>query len=142
MAKNKKRTASSAAELEMTPMIDVVFQLLIYFVVTMKPMDIAAHLDVFSPGAPRPPPDSEFEEPPEMIRIMIHQESYVVNERVFDGGRQAEQVRNVLARLAAMSTDQTIMIHVHPQTDHRRLVEILDGCASVGLSNLSIVTMN
>lgn len=142
MAKKSKRTASKAAELEMTPMIDVVFQLLIYFVVTMKPMDIAAHLDVFSPGAPRPPPDSEIDEPPEMIRIMIHQESYVVNERIFDGGRQTEQVRNVLARLAAMSTEQTIMIHVHPQTDHRRLVEILDSCASVGLSNLSIVTMN
>ncbi len=122
-------------------MIDVVFQLLIYFVVTMKPMDIAAHLDVFSPGAPRPPPD-EFVQPPEMIRIMVHKESYAVNARVFDGSQQAQQMRNLLARLAALSTDQTIMIHVHPLSEHSRLVEVLDGCAGVGLTNLSIVTMN
>ena len=42
----------------MTPMIDVVFQLLIYFVVTIKPVDVSAHLDVFRPAADSPPKES------------------------------------------------------------------------------------
>ncbi len=138
MAKKRKKTASGAAELEMTPMIDVVFQLLIYFVVTMKPMDIAAHLDVFSPGGRPPPEDEEFEEPPGMIRIVVSPDEYRINDRAVD----VERMRTVLRVLAGHGTDQTIMIRTHPDSEHRRLVEVLDSCASVGLHNLSIITTN
>ena len=138
MAKKRKKTAFGAAELEMTPMIDVVFQLLIYFVVTMRPMDIAAHLDVFSPGARPPPEEDDFVDPPGMIRIVVTEEEYRINDRSVD----ADRMRTVLRLLAGHGTDQTIMIHTHPESEHRRLVEVLDGCASVGLHNLSIITTN
>ncbi len=136
MAK-KKQAKGGAAELEMTPMIDMVFQLLIYFIVTMRPMDVSAHLDVFSPSAP-PRTEEEIPPPPQMIRIMIHSDGYVVNERSVS----TERMRVVLERLAAASTEQTIMIHAATDSRHSQLVEVLDNCARVGLSNLSIVTMN
>ena len=53
MARARKRPEGAQAELEMTPMIDVVFQLLIYFIVTTKPVDVITNLDVFRP-APDP----------------------------------------------------------------------------------------
>lgn len=137
MAYKKKKKDSGAAELEMTPMIDVVFQLLIYFIVTMKPMDIAAHLDVFSPSAP-PPPEKETPPPPEMIRIMIFSDGLVVNDRAVT----IASLRTILQSLAAISTEQTIMINCAADSEHSQLVEVLDSCARVGLTNLSILTMN
>ena len=49
--KKKQRKDAEKAALEMTPMIDVVFQLLIFFVVTLKQEDILSHLDVVRPAA-------------------------------------------------------------------------------------------
>ena len=40
----------------MTPMIDVVFQLLIYFIVTIKPIDVVTNLDVFRPAPDKSAP--------------------------------------------------------------------------------------
>jgi len=57
MAKKRKgRNKGDAAKLEMTPMIDVVFQLLIFFIVTLKQEDILSHLDV---SRPAPDPESD-----------------------------------------------------------------------------------
>ena len=57
--KRKTRNKGEAAKLEMTPMIDVVFQLLIFFIVTLKQEDILSHLDV---SRPAPDPDTTPEE--------------------------------------------------------------------------------
>ena len=54
MARARKRPEGAQAELEMTPMIDVVFQLLIYFIVTTKPIDVITNLDVFRPAPDKP----------------------------------------------------------------------------------------
>lgn len=136
MAYKKKKNKGGAAELEMTPMIDVVFQLLIYFIVTMKPMDIAAHLDVFSPSSPQQQDRTEIL--PNMIRIMIYSDGLVVNDRAVS----LAQLRSILRSLADLSKEQTIMIHCAADSEHNQLVEVLDSCARVGLTNLSIVTMN
>ena len=50
MARKRKGMDAPEGELEMTPMIDVVFQLLIYFIVTIKPVDVVTNLDVFRPA--------------------------------------------------------------------------------------------
>ena len=53
MAKKSRRKPGGNVALEMTPMIDVVFQLLIFFIVTLKQEDIMANLEAL-----RPAPDS------------------------------------------------------------------------------------
>jgi len=58
MAK-RERAKGEAVKLEMTPMIDVVFQLLIFFIVTLKQEDILSHLDV---SRPAPDPNAKPEE--------------------------------------------------------------------------------
>ena len=55
-----RRRAFEETKLDMTPMIDCVFQLLIFFLVTMKFEDIIAHLDVYRPSPdPNAPPPKE-----------------------------------------------------------------------------------
>ena len=123
----------------MTPMIDVVFQLLIYFLVTFSTPDVLAQLDISRPAA-----DSSRNEqntPPNMIRIQIHSgegrnAGYSLNGRFVS---QAE-LSSLLRRLAGLSQNQTVLITCAGKSQHANLVAVLDLCAEHGLSNLSVVS--
>ena len=133
----KKRSARKnleSGEIPMTPMIDVVFQLLIYFVFTIKPVDVVAHLDVFSPSS-KPPVDST--EPPPMMKIEIYQGAVLMN----GAGLDMENLGRILGKLAALNPKQTVMILCSVDSRHRDLVEVLDSGAKVGLTNLSVGSM-
>ena len=65
--KKKKKNKGDEATLEMTPMIDVVFQLLIFFIVTLNQPDILSQLEALRP-APNPSPQ-EVVDPPTSITI-------------------------------------------------------------------------
>jgi len=135
-APKRKRREAVTCDIQMTPMIDVVFQLLIYFIVTIKPIDVAAHLDVFKPAAGQPP--REGEEPPRMIQIQIFPGALIMNDRSVT----LETMSEILERLATLSKTQTVVIQCARDSKHEMLVNVLDRCAKVGLSNLSVVSMN
>jgi biopolymer transport protein ExbD len=139
MAKPRKRRLrdQDSGEIEMTPMIDVVFQLLVYFVVTIKPVDVAAHLDVFRPSAGAPPKEST--EMPKMIQIQI----YAAGVLLMNGNAVSiNGLERILGKLASYSKTQTVVIMCALDSDHKDLVEVLDRCAKVGLKNLSVVSIN
>lgn len=122
-------------KLDMTPMIDCVFQLLIFFIISLKPEDVIAHLDVN-----RPAPDKAAkpeEDPEDLINIMIMRDGFVLNNKSVS----LNSMQNVLSRLAALSKTQTILIKCAHDSPHEKLVQVLDLCSSVGLSNLSVMSM-
>lgn len=133
MARERKKPEMAGGQLEMTPMIDVVFQLLIYFIVTIKPVDVVSNLDVFRP-APDPNAKPEVLKPP--FRIGIYQEGYTVN----DSPASLESLDGALAKMAALDAGQTIMITVSAFSEHGNLVRALDLCAKNGLTSLSVVS--
>ena len=133
MARERKRPEMAAGQLEMTPMIDVVFQLLIYFIVTIKPVDVVSNLDVFRP-APDPTAKPEVLKPP--FRIGIYQDGYTVN----DSPASLEALDLALAKMAAIDAGQTIMLTVSAISEHGNLIRALDLCAKNGLTSLSVVS--
>ena len=135
--KRAKRSSDIGGEIEMTPMIDVVFQLLVYFIVTIKPVDVAAHLDVFRPAAGSPPPE-ETAQPPKMIRVQIFPGALVINDRSVS----MRGLTGILEKLAAIKKDQTVMIMCARDSRHEDLIEVLDRCAQFGLTNLSVSSIN
>lgn len=52
----------------------------------------------------------------------------------------AQQLEDLLRRLAKIDTNQTVLILCASATPHEKLVEILDTCASFKLFNLSVVS--
>lgn len=118
----------------MTPMIDVVFQLLIYFLVTFSTPDVMAHLDVSRPAPD--PSQKETRTPPRMIRINVDPDGCSMNGRAVSPAELA----SILGRLAGLSCNQTILITAAPESDHARLVRVLDICAEHNLSNISVVS--
>jgi len=132
----KTREQEEASEIPMTPMIDVVFQLLIYFLVTMEPEDVKTHLEVL-----RPSPESQREKsevPPNLVKIQIFGDGYTINDKPIGIGALAD----VLGRLAALDDEQTILIMCSSLSQHERLVTVLDRCAAAGLKNLSVISTN
>jgi biopolymer transport protein ExbD len=134
--KRRRHLEERGSDIEMAPMIDVVFQLLVYFIVTMQPVDVSAHLDVFRPSASRPPDDVR--EPPNMIRIEVLPGALVMNDRSVD----MPSLTSILEKLGAFSATQTVMIMCAAGSEHNQLIEVLDRCARAGLTNLSVVSMD
>lgn len=134
MARKRKRPEGSQAELEMTPMIDVVFQLLIYFIVTTKPVDVITNLDVFRPAPDKNAPQDQ--KPPNLVRVGVYQDGYTVN----DVPATLEALDGALAKVASIDAGQTLMITVSALSEHGQLVKALNLCAKNGLKSLSVVS--
>ncbi|MBR4517816.1 MAG: biopolymer transporter ExbD, partial [Victivallales bacterium] len=122
------------AKAEMTPMIDVVFQLLIFFVVTLHQEDILSRL-----MASRPAPDKNAkpEEQPDLINIEIFRGGFIVKGRVVSLEELDRQMRNY----AAMSKTANVLLRCTRDSPHQYLVQALDICAKHQMTNLSIFSM-
>lgn len=134
MARERKRPEVDPPALSMTPMIDVVFQLLIYFVVTLHPVDVVTNLDVFQPA---PDPNSKPQDkPPTPLRISVFYNGYTFN----DNRMSLEKIDENLARIARINPSTTVMIVISAYSKHGDLVKLLDICAKNSLRSLSVVS--
>ena len=130
----KKGLNAGEAKAEMTPMIDVVFQLLIFFVVTLHQEDILSRL-----MASRPAPDKNAnpEQQPDLINIEIFRGGFIVKGRVVSLEELDRQMRNY----AAMSKTANVLLRCTRDSPHQYLVQALDICAKHQMTNLSIFSM-
>ena len=119
---------------EMTPMIDVVFQLMIFFVVTIKQEDIYSKLNA---NRPAPNQASSSESTDTQIKIDIGYSGLIFNGR----GVRMNELRSNLKQLSATSKNATVLIRCTMDSPHGRLVDVLDACNQYGMRNLSIFSM-
>jgi len=133
--KRKRKGGSDKAELEMTPMIDVVFQLLIFFIVTLKQQDLLAHMDI---SRPAPDPDASEETPPDnLLDITVFDRGYSLR-----GKRVGvKELDRQLSRIASYSKNVSVIIKCTGSSPHGRLVKLLDICAKNDLKKLSVFSM-
>jgi biopolymer transport protein ExbD len=131
----KSRISADKVQLEMTPMIDVVFQLMIFFIVTLKQEDILAHLDITRPAPDSaPPPQVQVQD---LLTIQVYREGYVLQ-----GRRVAlEELERQLKKLASYSTSVSVIIKCTADSPHAYLMRVLDVCAAAGLRNLNVFSM-
>ncbi len=135
MARKRKKPTELPAELPLTPMIDVVFQLLIYFIVTIKPIDIFAHLEV---SRPSPEDRKERAEIPNLIRVNIFKEGYTFNDRPVT----TTELERLLSRAASLDKTQHLLIMASSASEHSQLIAVLDLCAKYELTKLSVISTN
>ena len=140
MKKHRRRKEVEKPALEMTPMIDVVFQLLIFFIVTLKQEDILAQLDV---ARPAPDPNAKPEEKVDLLEIMVYNERKLGGEGYSTQGRKVTlaSLERQLTRLASFSTDISVIIKCTGDSSHSNLIKLLDVCAKAGLNNISVFSM-
>ena len=122
-------------QLDMTPMIDVVFELIIFFVVTIKQEDLFSKLNANRP-APNPNKTNE-KVVDEQIVIEVGANGLVYNGR----GVSVKELDRNIKMMAGVSKKTTVLLQCSLDSPHKYLVDALDVCNKHGLQNLSIFSM-
>ena len=143
--KEKNRNKGDELQLEMTPMIDVVFQLLIFFIVTLNQPDILSQLEALRP-APNPSP-VDVVDPPTSITIKGFPSHPGLGAYMFgnDQNRRTvtlEQLRGFVGQMARANKKQTVIVNCTDDAPHGCLVRVLDMLAEVGLHSVSIFSLD
>lgn len=117
------------SDVDLTPMLDIVFILLIFFIVTATFVKERA-LNLTPP--PPAPPDQPVDPKPTIL-IRISEESLVtVNGRLADIG----SVRANIERLIAETPESAVLVQAHPRAKNRLVILVVDQTRSAGVQNV------
>ncbi|MDX8382278.1 MAG: biopolymer transporter ExbD [Ghiorsea sp.] len=128
---NMPKMDSGSPEITMAPLIDVVFLLLIFFMVTTVFPD--------NRGMEIEKPESEFSEALQMKRVLfdLHQDGSVFykNKTI----ELSDITRLVKEQLAAAS-DTAVMLKVDKNATTQSLISLMDACKSAGAKRVGIAS--
>ncbi len=136
MARKKRAQHWEAGELNLTAMIDVAFQLLNFFILTTKPVDVFANLDVFRPQAEKVITKQE-EEPPPMLEVMVYKDGYAMGKRPMG----LPELDRRLEKIAGIDKGSMVVIKCTGDSKQTGLVNVLDLCAKHQLGKISIFSL-
>ncbi|MDC0662011.1 ExbD/TolR family protein [Marinobacter sp. SS21] len=130
-----KRQRSQEVGVDLTPLIDVVFLLLIFFMVSTT-FTRESHLQVDLPEADGEVAETEIRQ----IDVVINaQGQYRVNERTLVNNR-LETLERAIRELANGDTSLPFIITADANTPHQFVVRAMDVAGRLGFAKLSITT--
>jgi biopolymer transport protein ExbD len=129
----RKSRSHDEAEINITPMLDIVFIMLIFFIVTTSFVKEKG-LEVSRPSN-SPPKEIKKNKGPILVKIDA-------NGNITMKGRmlEAKAVQANLEREKAEKPDSPLIIAAHPDADTEALVTILDAAEAVGVGSVSVAT--
>jgi biopolymer transport protein ExbD len=129
----RKHKAFDEAEINITPMLDIVFIMLIFFIVTTSFVKEKG-LEVSRPSN-APPKEVKKNKGPILVKIDA-------NGNIMMKGRLLERkaVEANLEREKAEKPDSPLIIAAHPDAETDVLVTILDAAEAVGVGSVSVAT--
>ena len=141
MAIRRRKRSHQSVEMQMGPMIDMVFLLLVFFIVTSKPIEPESDITLGLPGTLA---QIEVVELPDEQRLQILADGRIVlNEMELAAGNDVAMARVVttLTRLKESAelnnAEALVTIDVHDDVIHQRVVEVFDACAKAGISGVT-----
>ncbi len=130
----RRRHADDEAEINITPMLDIVFIMLIFFIVTTSFVKERG-LDISRPTKTSEPPPPDPDNLPIVVKIN-HTSVITINDREVD----LAAMRANLERENAIRPDAPLIIAAHPDSDTEALVTVLDAANIVGITAVSVAT--
>jgi biopolymer transport protein ExbD len=129
----RRRHIDDEAEINITPMLDIVFIMLIFFIVTTSFVKEKG-LEVSRPSN-APPKEVQQDKGPIVVKI---DSSSLISVK----GRVLEPmaVQANLEREKAEKPTSPLIIAAHPEADTEALVTILDAARAVGIESVSVAT--
>jgi biopolymer transport protein ExbD len=132
---NFKRQNREPVEVNLTPLIDIVFLLLIFFMVSTT-FTKENHLKLDLPEASAEPVN----QPDSVVEIIINaQGDYSINGQALVN-KQLDTVKRGLQKALSGRDDAPVVITADANTPHQAVVRAMDAAGQVGLVNLSITT--
>ncbi|MBT0585885.1 ExbD/TolR family protein [Alteromonas oceanisediminis] len=130
MKRKKHTSADDDAQIDMTPMLDIVFIMLIFFIVTtsfVKEKGLEVN---------RPKDNNSPQKPSKALSIQIDELGQIrMNGRQVDIRRV---VANIQTFLAENNTDSAA-IQAHEDTEHGTVVEVMNQAKEAGIEKVSVL---
>lgn len=136
----QKHVEEAKLELQIAPLIDVVFLLLIYFMVTAALIKKEGDISFMLPANV---PLSDVIDIPVEVLIEVSSDGAVMVEgmRFSPADRNLEDLVSQLRGLQAIAKSQNspFFVNILPNQDslHARIIDVMDACAAAGVKNLS-----
>ncbi|TWT95456.1 ExbD/TolR family protein [Neorhodopirellula pilleata] len=134
MAVELKRS-NIAGTLSLTPLIDVVFLLLIFFLVTSEFEDEERRLDIVLPSATSAVPMTS--KPREVVVDIDETGKIYLRGKVTPMEELEEVLKNAVA---SNPTSQTVVIRADQAASFQPVVNVMDVCNRTGVSDYSVTT--
>ena len=129
----RKHHYDDEEEINITPMLDIVFIMLIFFIVTTSFVKEQG-LEVSRPSNA---PPKEIKQKKGPIVVKIDSASLIsVKGRILE----PRAVQANLEREKAEKPDSPLIVAAHPEADTEALVTILDAAQAVGIASVSVAT--
>jgi biopolymer transport protein ExbD len=128
--------ASDEPGMNMTPMIDVVFQLLIFFMLATTYLDPEKALDVKLPEAESGTEPLANED--EIVINVMRDGRFVLSGQEMNKDSLVEALR----RAAQRNRDAIVTIRGDRLVHHESIVAVIDACGIAGLDKLSVGTLD
>ena len=121
---------SKSARIELIPLIDIIFLLLVFFIYSMLSMVVYRGIPVQLPEA-----DSVEKQTDDVLAITINADGgiFVDREKV-----SRMELISVLKELRAAAPDRGVIISGHGEVDYRVFVEVLDKVRIAGFNQVSM----
>ncbi len=125
---------NNAPGFQIAPMVDIVFLLLIFFLVTWNFSRSETELDVKVPKARE---GKETRRAVGEVIINVKADGVVVMNR-----RQMNpaELQDTLQKIASLYPDQAVILRGDENTDYRHVVEVLDICRRANIWNVAFAT--
>ncbi|MCA9201970.1 MAG: biopolymer transporter ExbD [Pirellulaceae bacterium] len=131
----KIKRGEAISALSLTPLIDVVFLLLIFFLVASRFAQEDRELDVVLPSASAAVPLTAV--PTELFVNIDESGRYFVDGRFID----SDEVRTILEQAVANNpVNQSVIIRADERVPFRSVVTIMDICNQTGVYDYSVTT--
>ena len=123
-------------EINLTPLIDVVFLLLIFFMVSTT-FDRNARLKVSLPEASA---KMQQQQDTPIVLTIDAKGKYFINDRQVVN-TTLETLKAALQKTVGDDTEQMLVLRADGNTPHQAVVRAMDAAAQIGLTHLSIATV-
>ncbi len=133
--KFRDRQPEATAELELAPMIDVVFLLLIFFIVSWQFAKFEEDMDVSVPAAEEVAPDDKA-----VGEIIVNVSAD--GEIILNSARVTKAaLRDKLTRIHEVNESQAVILRGHVDADFQIVIEVLDQIKKAGIWNVAFASM-
>ena len=136
MKKISRSHHSTLNELNITPLLDLVFVLLVIFIITTPQM--VNHLEMALPSG-QPPPADPSAPPPEITRIEVAADGRTYLNQV---PVSADELRDRLRQLKTRDPDPAVVVKAADEVEYQEMVNVLDVLRELDISKVGLATVD
>ena len=132
MKKTSKSSHSSLNELNITPLLDLAFVLLVIFIITTPQLSYDLEMNLPSPKQEKPPGP-----PPKINRIVVDEKGKITFN---DQAMELAELKTTLVALKAGDTNAAVVVKGSSDVDYQHVIGVLDVLQQADITKVGLAT--